>query len=408
MNAAAISASTIHGTQRSDGELPPPVGAAFGRRRSPGGPSSGGRRWAGGRAVACRDATPAAEWAGDRWARRKAPVRRRRVRPRARDRSGGGSSWAGSSSSIAPCYGPAARPTEREDRMRARRSASRVNRRRAVHGFLAPPVGWPGCEQRPPAAASTAPAAAASAPSRRVDRRRSGRASPLGHRRRHRRIRRRPGRLGDRGGVRRRSRPPEPTRPRSWCSSARRTSPSSPGWPSWPGARAPARCARDFGSRSVGRRRVVRPTCPGFFARHRPAARRPDPDRPARELYGHTAKQDVVKTADRASGWQIPVLALAIVLLAPLTEELLFRGTLLRSLLRKVHARGGGVRERGGVRAGPRPGRPVGRHADRAARRSSSSAWCRATRPRRTGNLSRSILLHVGFNALSVVFLFTS
>ena len=56
-------------------------------------------------------------------------------------------------------------------------------------------------------------------------------------------------------------------------------------------------------------------------------------------VYGDTAKQDVVKTADRASGWQIPVLALAIVLLAPLTEELLFRGTLLRSLLRKIDAR---------------------------------------------------------------------
>ena len=54
------------------------------------------------------------------------------------------------------------------------------------------------------------------------------------------------------------------------------------------------------------------------------------------ELYGHTAKQDVVNTADKASGWQIPVLALAIVLLAPLTEELLFRGELLRSLLRKM------------------------------------------------------------------------
>ena len=53
-------------------------------------------------------------------------------------------------------------------------------------------------------------------------------------------------------------------------------------------------------------------------------------------FYGDTAQQDVVKTADRASGWQIPALALAIVLLAPLTEELLFRGTLLRSLLRKV------------------------------------------------------------------------
>ena len=53
-------------------------------------------------------------------------------------------------------------------------------------------------------------------------------------------------------------------------------------------------------------------------------------------LCGTPHKQDVVKTADRASGSQIPVLFLAIVLLAPLTEELLFRGTLLRSLLRKV------------------------------------------------------------------------
>ncbi len=41
MNAAAISARTIHGTQRNDGELPPPD-VGVGRRsggRSPGGPS---------------------------------------------------------------------------------------------------------------------------------------------------------------------------------------------------------------------------------------------------------------------------------------------------------------------------------------------------------------------------------
>src|SRR6476469_5075214 len=44
MNAAAISARTIQGTQRSDGELPPPD-VGVGRRsggRSPGGPSLGG------------------------------------------------------------------------------------------------------------------------------------------------------------------------------------------------------------------------------------------------------------------------------------------------------------------------------------------------------------------------------
>ena len=45
MNAAAISASTIHGTQRSDGELPPPdggVGRRSGGWLSGGGPSVGG------------------------------------------------------------------------------------------------------------------------------------------------------------------------------------------------------------------------------------------------------------------------------------------------------------------------------------------------------------------------------
>jgi hypothetical protein len=124
-------------------------------------------------------------------------------------------------------------------------------------------------------------------------------------------------------------------------------------------------------------------------------------------LYGHTAKQDVVKTADRASGWQIPVLALAIVLLAPLTEELLFRGTLLRSLLRKVSPEAavfvsavafGLVHALGDPSVGTMIALPAiillgvvsGYHAVRS------------------GNLSRSILLHMGFNALSVVFLFTT
>jgi membrane protease YdiL (CAAX protease family) len=123
-------------------------------------------------------------------------------------------------------------------------------------------------------------------------------------------------------------------------------------------------------------------------------------------LYGDTARQDVVKTADRASGWQVPVLALAIVLLAPLTEELLFRGTLLRSLLRKTSAEAavfvsavafGLVHALGDPSVGTMIALPAiillgvvsGYHAAR------------------TGNLSRSILLHVGFNALSAVFLFT-
>jgi len=125
------------------------------------------------------------------------------------------------------------------------------------------------------------------------------------------------------------------------------------------------------------------------------------------DIYGHTAKQDVVKVADRASGWQIPVLALTIVLLAPVTEELLFRGALLRSLLRRVspavavlisavvfglvHALGD-----------PSVGTVIAMPA--IILLGVVSGYQAA----RTGNLSRSILLHVGFNALSVVFLFTN
>jgi membrane protease YdiL (CAAX protease family) len=123
------------------------------------------------------------------------------------------------------------------------------------------------------------------------------------------------------------------------------------------------------------------------------------------EIYGHTEKQDVVKSADHAAGWQIPVLALAIVLLAPITEELLFRGALQRSLLRKfdptiavfvtalvfglVHALGD-----------PSIGTIIALPA--IVMLGVVSGYQAAS----TGNLSRSILLHVGFNLLTVVLLF--
>ena len=125
------------------------------------------------------------------------------------------------------------------------------------------------------------------------------------------------------------------------------------------------------------------------------------------ELYGHTAKQDVVKTADRASGWQIPLLALAIVLLAPLTEELLFRGTLLRSLLRKVTPEAavfvsavafGLVHALGDPSVGTIIALPA----------IILLGVISGVQAVKTGTLSRSILLHMGFNALSVVFLFTT
>ena len=64
MNAAAISARTIQGTQRNDGELPPPPEVGVGRRsvggRSAGGPSLGGAP--GGRASGRHDGGGVGGW----------------------------------------------------------------------------------------------------------------------------------------------------------------------------------------------------------------------------------------------------------------------------------------------------------------------------------------------------------
>jgi membrane protease YdiL (CAAX protease family) len=123
-------------------------------------------------------------------------------------------------------------------------------------------------------------------------------------------------------------------------------------------------------------------------------------------LYGHTAKQDVVKTADVAHGWQIPVIALGIVVLAPITEELLFRGALLRSLLRKTSPDAAvfvsaGVFGLVHVIFDPTVGSLI---ALPAIILLGVVSGCQAVK---TGNLSRSILLHMGFNALTAVVLFT-
>jgi uncharacterized protein len=100
------------------------------------------------------------------------------------------------------------------------------------------------------------------------------------------------------------------------------------------------------------------------------------------------------------------VLALAIVLLAPLTEELLFRGTLLRSLLRRISPDAavfvtavafGVVHALGDPSVGTLIALP-------AIILLGVVSGYQATK---TGNLSRSMLLHMGFNALTAVYLFT-
>ncbi len=125
---------------------------------------------------------------------------------------------------------------------------------------------------------------------------------------------------------------------------------------------------------------------------------------PLSQLYGRDANQDVVKLAERATGWEIPLIVLAVAVVAPVVEELLFRGALLRGLMRRttpgwavftsaaifgvVHLADGSV---GSVMAVP----AIVLLGIVSARQAVA-----------TGELSRSILLHVGFNALTAVFLF--
>jgi CAAX protease family protein len=124
-------------------------------------------------------------------------------------------------------------------------------------------------------------------------------------------------------------------------------------------------------------------------------------------LYGHTAEQEVVRTADHALGWQVPLIVLGVVVLAPVTEELLFRGALLRSLLRRttpdravfVSAAVFGLVH---VLGDPSVGSLIALPA--IILLGIVSGYQAA----KTGNLSRSIMLHMGFNALSALLLFTT
>jgi len=57
---------------------------------------------------------------------------------------------------------------------------------------------------------------------------------------------------------------------------------------------------------------------------------------PISALAGGGAKQEVVRSFERARGANATLLALGVVVLAPLGEELLYRGLLLRALMRRI------------------------------------------------------------------------
>jgi membrane protease YdiL (CAAX protease family) len=122
---------------------------------------------------------------------------------------------------------------------------------------------------------------------------------------------------------------------------------------------------------------------------------------PIAEIYDRDESQTVVELLEDASGPGLVLFGLAVVILAPLSEELLFRGALLRSLLRRttpawaifgsallfalVHPLGD-----------PEVASLIVVPAILALGVISGYLAVR------TGDLSRSIMLHAGFNLLTV------
>lgn len=122
------------------------------------------------------------------------------------------------------------------------------------------------------------------------------------------------------------------------------------------------------------------------------------------QVAGNLDQQVAVKTLERSQGPEVALIVLGVALLAPLVEELLFRGLLLRALLRRMT---------------PVPAVVISSVAFAAVHLLDPStlplmapllllAVISAIRAVRTGDLSQSILLHVGFNLLSAVVLIAS
>lgn len=119
------------------------------------------------------------------------------------------------------------------------------------------------------------------------------------------------------------------------------------------------------------------------------------------EVHGTVVRQEAVRIASRSSGFAIPLLFLAVGVLAPVAEELLFRGALLRSLMRKttpgrsvfISAAVFGLVHFGDPSIGTLIAFPA----------ILSLGLVSGYQAAKTGDLSRSIMLHVGFNTLSVI-----
>jgi membrane protease YdiL (CAAX protease family) len=114
---------------------------------------------------------------------------------------------------------------------------------------------------------------------------------------------------------------------------------------------------------------------------------------------GNHGKQEIGKQLQDSASWSRIVLVVLIVCIAPVAEELLFRGIILRAALRRMHA-GGAVLVSGASFAALHlldittfPAIPA----------LFALGTFSAVVAVRSGTLSRSILLHAGFNLLGAI-----
>jgi CAAX protease family protein len=127
---------------------------------------------------------------------------------------------------------------------------------------------------------------------------------------------------------------------------------------------------------------------------------------PITELAGlRDSSQEVVKQFENANGIEVPLFALGVVLLAPLAEELLFRGALLRGLLRRTDpTRAIFVSALAFALVHVLLDPETVYYVPAFLLLGLVSGW-RATK---TGDLSQSVMLHVGFNLLASILIMTS
>lgn len=125
------------------------------------------------------------------------------------------------------------------------------------------------------------------------------------------------------------------------------------------------------------------------------------------EVHGRAETQEVVQQFEEAQGASLVLFAVLVVTVAPLSEELLFRGALLRGLMRRTTpgwAALGSAAAFAAVHplASPTIGSVI------AVPGLFVLGLVSAGLAIRTGNLSASILLHAGFNLLTAVFIIVS